>query len=61
MFNSFIQTPALGCAQHWECKKVCNNAICSNTDGPRAYHTEYNKSKTNIIWYHLYGEYKKMI
>ena len=30
-------------------KNVCNDAICSNTDGPRDYHTEYNKSKKNII------------
>ena len=25
-------------------KKECNNAICSNTDGPRDYHTKWSKS-----------------
>ena len=39
-------------------KKELNNAICSNMDGPRDYHTKWNKSdwKTNIICYHLYVE-----
>ena len=23
-------------------------------DGPRDYHTKWSKSKTNVIWYHLY-------
>ena len=26
-------------------KKVWNNAICSNTDGPRECHTEWSKSE----------------
>ena len=26
------------------CKKEWNNAICSNMDGPRDYHTKWNKS-----------------
>ena len=30
-------------------KKEWNNAICSNLDGPRDYHTQWSKSKTNII------------
>ena len=29
-------------------KKIRNNAICSNIDGPRDYHTKWNKSKTEI-------------
>ena len=36
-------------------------AVCSNTDGPRDYHNKWSKSKTNIIWYHLHVESKKMI
>ena len=36
-------------------KKVWNNAICNNMDGPRDYDA---KSKTNI-WYHLHMESKK--
>ena len=40
-------------------KKEQNNAICSNMDGPRDCHTEWSKSKTNIIWCHLYVESKK--
>ena len=47
-------------------KREWNNAICSNMNGPKDYHTEWSKSevsqrKTNIIWYHSYVEYKKMI
>ena len=34
-------------------KKEWNNAILSNMNGFRDYHTEWSKSKTNIIWYHL--------
>ena len=30
-------------------------------DGPRDYHTKWSKPKTNIMWYHLYMESKKMI
>ena len=40
-------------------KKEWNNAICSNMDGPRDYHTKWSKKKTNITWYHLYMESKK--
>ena len=40
-------------------KKEWNNAICSNMDGPRGYHTKWSKPKTNIIWYHLYVKPKK--
>ena len=39
-------------------KKEWNNAICSNMNGPRDYHTKWNKPKTNII-YQLYVESKK--
>ena len=41
-------------------KKEWNKAICSNMNGPRDYHTKWNKSdrKTNTIWYHLYVESK---
>ena len=45
-------------------KKEGNRAICSNMDGPRDYHTKWSKSdreETNIVWYHLYVESKKMI
>ena len=42
-------------------KKELNNAICSNMNGPRDYHTKWNKSdrKINTTWYHLYVESKK--
>ena len=42
-------------------KKEWNNAICSNTNGPKNYHTKWSKSdrKTNIIWYHLRVKSKK--
>ena len=39
----------------------CNLAICDNTDGPRGYYAESNKSdreKTNTVWFHLYVESK---
>ena len=26
-------------------KKECNNAICSNMDGPRVYHTKWNQTE----------------
>ena len=36
-------------------KKEGNNSVCSNMDGPRAYHTKsVRQRKTNIICYHLY-------
>ena len=40
-----------------------NNAICSNMDGPRDYHTKWSKSERekNIIWYHIYIESKKIM
>ena len=31
------------------------------TCGPRDYFTEWSKSKTNIIWYHLHVEPNKII
>ena len=39
-------------------KKEQSNAICSNMDGTRDSHPEWNKSerKANTIWYHLYLE-----
>ena len=40
-------------------KKESNNAICSNMDGPRNYHTKWSKPEKNIIWYRLYVESKK--
>ena len=40
-------------------KKEWNNAIYSNMDGPRDYHTKWSQRKTNIIWHHLYVEFKK--
>ena len=41
-------------------KKEWNNAICSNMDGHRNYHTKWSKpEETNVIWYHLYVKSKK--
>ena len=39
-------------------KKEWNNAICSNLDGPRDYHSigKVSKTKRNIIWYHSHVE-----
>ena len=34
-------------------KKEQDNAICSNMDGPRYYHSKWSKSEENT-WYHLY-------
>ena len=42
-------------------KKEWNNAICSNMDGPRDDHAEVSQRKTNIIWYHLFMESKKIV
>ena len=45
-------------------KKVQNNVICSNMDGPRDYHTKWSKAdrEGNIIWYCLYVKiFKKNI
>ena len=45
---------------HSAIKKEQNNAICSNMDGPRDYHTEWSKSDTEgQISYdnHLYVEF----
>ena len=42
-------------------KKEWNNAICSNMDRPRDYHTKQSKSnrERQLLWYHLYVEFKK--
>ena len=40
-------------------KKEWNNAICSNMDEPRDYHTMWSKPKTSIMWYCLYMEFEK--
>ena len=39
-------------------KKERNNALCSNMDGGRDYHTKCSKSDTEIqiSWYHSYME-----
>ena len=43
-------------------KKEWNNAIYSNMDGPRDYHTKWvRQRKTNTIWYHVHVESKKYI
>ena len=35
-------------------KKVWSNAVYSNVDGPRGYHTQWNrKEKTNICYLHV--------
>ena len=41
-------------------KEEWNNVICSNTDGPRDYHTKWSKldRERNTLWYHLYVESK---
>ena len=39
--------------EYYLAMKKWNNAICINMDGPRDYHTKWNKSNTNIIWYHI--------
>ena len=38
-------------------KKEWDNAICSNMDGPRDYHTNWSQTEKQI--YHLYVESKK--
>ena len=43
----------LGHQEEW------NNAFCINIDGSRECHTKWIKSKTNIIWDHLYVKSKK--
>ena len=41
-------------------KKEWNNAICSNMDGPRDYHTKESQSdRERQIWYHSYVKSKK--
>ena len=41
-------------------KKEWNNVICSNMDGPRDYHTKYDRQWKMNIMYHLYvGSLKK--
>ena len=42
-------------------KKEWNNVICSNMDGPRQYHIKWRQRNTNVIWYFLYLESKKII
>ena len=42
-------------------KEEWNNVICSNMTKPRDYRPKWSKTKTNIIWYHLYVEPKKVI
>ena len=37
-----------------------SNAICSNMDEPRNYHTKCSQAKTNIMWDHLHVESKKL-
>ena len=39
-------------------KKEWNNAICSNMDGPRDYHTKWSKSDREKQIYHLYVKSK---
>ena len=39
-------------------RRVWNIAIYNNTDGPRGYYAEWNKTKTNTVWFHLYVESK---
>ena len=43
-------------------KKELNFATCNNVDGTRMYYAKWNKvsqRKINIIWVHLYVEFKK--
>ena len=39
-------------------KKEWSNAIHSNVDGARDYHTKLSKSEKNTIQYHLHAESK---
>ena len=42
-------------------KKEWNDAICSNMDGPRDYHTKWSKSERErqiIIWWHFFVKSK---
>ena len=41
-------------------KKEWNNAICSNIEEPRDYHTKWSQRKTNVV-HPLYVESKKLI
>ena len=43
---------------HSAIKKEWNDAICSNMDGPRDYHTTWSKKETNTTCCHLYVESK---
>ena len=45
--------------EYYSAIKKWNNAIYSNMDGPRDYHTKWSQSKTSIVWYRLYAESKK--
>ena len=41
-------------------KKWMNNAICSNMDGPRDYHTKWSQSENDsIVWCHYVQNLKK--
>ena len=40
-------------------KKEWNNAICSDMDGPRDWHTEWSQKRNNIS-YHLFVKSKKI-
>ena len=39
-------------------QKEWKNAICSNMDGSREYHTKRSQKEPNAIWYHLYVDSK---
>ena len=39
-------------------QKEWKNAICSNMDGSRDYHTKRSQKETNAIWYHLHVDSK---
>ena len=41
-------------------KEEWNNAIGSNMEGPRDYHTKYSKSEKRNTTHHLYVESKKV-
>ena len=47
--------------EHYSAMREWSNIICSNMNRPRDDHSKRSKSKTNIIWYHLYVESKKTV
>ena len=45
MWYIYIHTYIYGMEYYLAIKKEWNNAICSNMDGPRDYHTKWSKTE----------------